>query len=97
MQATPVISPMVFTIKKERKIKNRPITAKTKVCLADSSFFASPPEVMYLMPAIIIKITATDPASISAQKIRVAIKGKTQLSVATCTPFTVVPQPAIII
>ncbi len=97
MHATPVTYPIMFITKNERRHKTIPKTANINVFLALSILFASAFEVMNFIPAIIIKITATAPASISAQLIIVAITGNMQSRVATETPLTVVPQLAIII
>ena len=83
IQATPVVFPIKLIMKNERNIKTNPAIAKTKVFLDDSIFFGSPPEVMYLIPDNIIKITAIDPERVNDQNIRLAIKGNIQSKVAT--------------
>ena len=82
-QATPVTVEIIFRIKKDKKTKNNPRTAKVKVLRAPSTALASPPENNNWYPAKIIINKATVPASPMAQKITLKIKGKMQSSVAT--------------
>jgi hypothetical protein len=90
MQATPVICATVLKIAKERKIRTKPAIAKINVFLAPSILFASPLDVISLMPETIINITATVPEKRSSQFIAVAIKGDIQLKVGTTTPAELV-------
>lgn len=63
IQPMPVVVAIKLTIKNERKTIISPKTEKTTVFLAPSSFLASPPEMISLIPPIIIKITAIVPTS----------------------------------
>ena len=61
IHVTPVILPIVVTIRKDKSTSKIPIIARVMVFLADSIFFASPPAVENLIPDIIIIIAATVP------------------------------------
>lgn len=63
MQATPVVEAIKLIIRKERKTRMSPKIEKAIVFLAWSSFLASPPETINLIPPTIIKIVAIAPTS----------------------------------
>ncbi len=81
MQLVPVSVLIKKTMPKEKKTSNSPIMAKVKVERAEATFLLSPPEVINLIPATMIKIKATTPARPSAKLITFSKRTKMQLMV----------------
>ena len=88
MHSTPVIKEIRFIIKKENKTTIRPSNACISVFLADSSFFGSPPELMYLYPLAIRRTKHTTPTKVKSAVIIFAIIAGIQERVATPSGVT---------
>jgi hypothetical protein len=67
IQLTFVTYEIKFIIKNESKIKTSPKMAKVRIFLLANTVFGSPPDVVSLIPANIIRKTANTPANTSAQ------------------------------
>lgn len=76
-------------MKKANKTRRRPPIACTRVFLADSSFFGSPPAFMYLNPLPIINATQTIPTKTKRAVMIFEITAGMHPIVAT--PFTTHP------
>ena len=83
MHSTPVTVDTRLIIRNETRIKIKPRTAKASDFRASSSCFASPPEVIILIPEKMTKKRAAVPEKAKSQKIIFAKRLGRQFSVAT--------------